>query len=168
MPESVTDRPTKSHEYVFLLSKQGRYYYDADAVREPIAESTKAWANGKDGWGPSTKDHHMASQSAIRHGNGRMGENPKGRNKRTVWTVATAPYSGSHFATFPPKLIEPMILAGSKPGDLVLDPFAGTSTVGTMAIKHNRSFVGIELNPEYIKLAQKRTATLQPMLIGVG
>jgi DNA modification methylase len=155
MPESVTDRPTKSHEQVFLLSKGPRYFYDADAVREPHAGPLHA---------PGTVVRpEMHAGPMDRGGNSQwerdMGEtwgNPAGRNKRSVWTVATQPYPGAHFATFPPKLIEPCILAGSPEGGTVLDPFAGAGTTGMVALRHGRSFVGIELNPDYAALARDR------------
>jgi DNA modification methylase len=156
MPESVTDRPTKAHEYVFLLSKQGRYFYDADAVRENHVRL----------WNPLAKNGSFTGGGIPRaeKADGRI-PNPKGRNRRTVWTVATQPYSGSHFATFPTALIEPMILAGSRPGDLVLDPFSGTATVGEVSRKHHRRYVGLELNPKYIELAKERTQHIQPTLL---
>ena len=90
---------------------------------------------------------------------------PNGANKKTVWTVATHPYKGAHFATFPEKLVEPMVLACSRHGDTILDPFAGTATVGVVALRHHRNFIGIELNPDYIKLAGKRMAHIQPTLL---
>jgi len=153
MPESVTDRPTKSHEYVFLLSKSARYYYDADAVREPGSQSTlERWGNN-----PPRKN---ASPQGLKVGsvNGEscMGINPAGRNRRTVWTIPTQSYSGAHFATYPEKLVEPCIKAGTKAGDVVLDPFCGSGTTGKVAVKLGRDFIGIELNPEYIELAKKR------------
>lgn len=160
MPESVTDRPTKAHEYIFLLTKRARYYYDAAAIADK-----------------RVSDHDAASYrgGAYIHNeidNSTMGKRKSfgdkkvdidtNRNRRSVWTVATTPYSGAHFATFPPKLIEPMILAGSRPGDLILDPFAGTATVGRVAIKHQRRFVGLDLNLKYIgDLAKERTSKVQ-------
>jgi len=161
MPESVTDRPTKAHEYVFLLSKSARYFYDTDAVREPHtddslrrvtqAQSGTKWANG----GPG--NHTIASDlSQACH--------PSGRNRRSVWTVATQPYAGAHFATFPPKLIEPCILAGSAEGDTVLDPFNGAGTTGLVALRHGRSYVGIELNPTYAEMARQRIRDDAPLL----
>jgi len=115
MPESVKDRPTRSHEYVFLLSKSERYYYNYEAIKE---------------------------------------EN--GRNRRSVWSIPTQAFKGAHFATFPYALIEPCILAGSKPGDFVLDPFFGAGTVGVTCNKFNRSYVGVEINPEYVDIAIER------------
>ena len=114
MPESVKDRPTRSHEYVFMLTKREKYYYNYEAIKE------------------------------------------NGRNKRTVWNVNTAPFSEAHFATFPPALIEPCILASSKKDDFVLDPFFGSGTVGVVCHEHQRCFVGIELNDEYVKIARNR------------
>jgi len=119
-PESVRDRPTQAHEYLFLLSRSERYYYDHEAVREP-REDGRGW-----------------------------------RNRRSVWTVDTVPFPGAHFAAFPPALVEPAILAGSAPGDLVLDPFFGTGTVGEVARKHGREFLGIELKREYAEMAASR------------
>lgn len=163
MPESVTDRPTKAHEYIFLLSKSSNYYYDADAIAEPSNDS-------RVGSVQSAYTDKIELDVGIMNHNTRIGltrerEYKETRNKRTVWTVATQPYSQAHFATFPPKLVEPMILAGSAPGDLVLDPFSGSGTVGRVAIKHRRRFVGLELNPAYITLAQDRTSNVQVQMI---
>jgi site-specific DNA-methyltransferase (adenine-specific)/site-specific DNA-methyltransferase (cytosine-N4-specific) len=118
-PESVKDRPTRCHEYVFLLTKSEKYFYDSDAVREPSL-------------------------------------NGKPRNKRTVWAVNTEPFSGEHFATFPRKLVEPCLLAGSEAGDLVLDPFMGSGTLAEMCCELDRQFIGIEINEMYAGLAVKR------------
>jgi len=165
MPESVTDRPTKAHEYVFLLSKQGRYFYDADAVRE--APKTKGLLPSHLGRGKTIAPHDLDLTNGKRTDKEHNGKfvHEAGRNRRTVWTVATQPYSGSHFATFPTALIEPMILAGSRPGDLVMDPFSGTATVGEVSRKHHRRYVGLELNPKYIELAKERTQHIQPTLL---
>lgn len=119
MPESVKDRPTRSHEYLFMFSKSERYYYDYEAIREPGL-------------------------------NGRL------RNKRSVWEVNTQPFAGAHFATFPPKLIEPCIRASSRPGEFVLDPFFGSGTVGLVCQELERQFVGVELHPDYVSLAAQR------------
>lgn len=166
MPESVTDRPTKSHEYIFLLSKSASYYYNAEAIAEP-SEELSGWAkqraNGINTWKYNDTDERIL-QTGQRIDSSTLGKIGT-RNKRTVWTVATQPYSEAHFATFPPKLVEPMILAGSAKGDLVLDPFAGTATVGRVAIKHQRRFVGLELNPAYIELAQDRTINVQVAML---
>jgi DNA modification methylase len=153
MPESVTDRPTKAHEYVFLLSKAERYYYDADAVREPHAEPRAV--------GRLTRAQASLGDSRARE---RRFPNPSGRNRRSVWTVATRPYKGAHFATFPPKLIEPCILAGCPVGGTVLDPFGGSGTTGEVAEHHGRNAVLIELNPAYIPLQHERLAKVQPAL----
>ena len=155
MPESVTDRCTKAHEYIFLMTKSGKYYYDNEAVREPVADVSLKRAEY--GWhGRGINDNH--NYAGLKHTD-KMGErfcNPDGRNKRSVWTVTTKPYKDAHFATFPPDLIEPCILAGSKAGDVILDPFAGSGTTLAVATKHNRNSIGIELNPEYVKLIHKR------------
>jgi site-specific DNA-methyltransferase (adenine-specific) len=164
MPESVTDRPTSAHEHVFLLSKRPTYYYDAEAIRE---ETVEPWGGKDEGVAPSTKDHHEISQSAIRNGTGRMGNNPAGRNRRNVWTIATTPYPGAHFATFPPKLVEPMILAGCPVGGTVLDPFGGAGTVGLVADRLGRDAILIELNPEYARMAAQRIRGDAPMFAGV-
>jgi DNA modification methylase len=161
MPESVTDRPTKAHEYIFLLSKSERYFYDAEAIKEPFADERLG--------NPGTYRRLSASERKACNDRQDLGCIAKGggwnadgavtaRNKRTVWEVPTQPYPEAHFATFPPKLIEPCILAGSRPGDTVLDPFAGSGTTLYVAKELNRQFIGIELNPAYIELANKRLA----------
>ena len=164
MPESVTDRPTKAHEYLFLLSKSARYYYDADAVREaPPAElremGEKPAVVAYDG--QRQVEGSRWSQAGGATG---FGSAAAGRNKRTVWTVATQPYAGAHFATFPPKLIEPCVLAGSAVGDTILDPFNGAGTTGMVALRHDRDYVGIELNPEYAAMARERIHDDAPLL----
>lgn len=156
MPESVRDRCTKAHEYVFLLSKSEKYYYDHEAAMEPVAESTVA----------RLSQSNLAQQA----GSGRVPGKTNGpmkavgrtdkRNRRSVWTVATRPYKGAHFATFPPALIEPCILAGSRPGDWVLDPFMGSGTTAEVAIRHGRMALGCELNPEYKKLIDERVSAI--------
>ncbi len=147
MPESVTDRPTKSHEYIFLMTKSQRYYYDYEAIKEQAVV----------GWAGSTfnGERDLAVHPAV--GTGLRNETDT-RNKRTVWTVPTSPYKGAHFATFPPDLIKPMVLAGCPIDGTVLDPFNGSGTTGEVAIGLGRNYIGIELNPEYIKLAKKRLA----------
>ena len=159
MPESVTDRPTRSHEYLFLLSKRERYYYDAEAIKEP---HTRVPFGGNAGYAPATKDHHTASQATIRHGTGRMGNPDGGRNKRSVWTIPTQPYAEAHFAVMPEALVEPCILAGSRPGDTILDPFVGSGTVPLVAARFNRRSIGIDLNADYLALAERRLMR-QPM-----
>lgn len=163
MPESVTDRPTKAHEQVFLLTKSPRYFYDADAVREPIKPSSTHSGLNSD---PATKKWG-ADANNSRNDNDWSGErfaDYRGPNKRTVWKVPTQGFPGAHFATFPPKLIEPMILAGSKPGDTILDPFSGSGTTGMVALRHDRSYIGLELNPEYAELSRNRIRDDAPLL----
>jgi len=156
MPESVTDRPTRAHEYIFLMSKAEKYYYDSEAIKED-AKSTdmkKFTDKGKD-----KKRGHSRRHAGF---NGRYAEKlkidgiPKTRNRRDVWTIATKPYKGAHFAVFPPELIEPCILAGTKEGDIVIDPFSGSSTVGHVCKKFKRRYIGIELNKEYLELSPDR------------
>jgi DNA modification methylase len=162
MPESVTDRCTKAHEYIFLLSKSARYYFDADAIAEPLAEVTLNDARvGRDVSRGGIKDYETAGVQNPSHVRANIFNNlGTTRNKRSVWTVTTKPFSGAHFATFPPDLIEPCILAGSKLGDTVLDPFGGSGTTGMVAESLGRNWVLIELNPEYEKLSRDRTAQM--------
>jgi len=150
MPESVKDRCTKAHEYIFLLSKNRKYYYDNEAIREPYQskkekprnKAAEGYNNSYVGgrWSEGVRDYYSAGK----------------RNKRSVWTVTTKPFKEVHFATFPPDLIKPCILAGCPEGGIVLDPFMGSGTTAVVALKHNRNYIGIELNPEYIKIAEKR------------
>lgn len=154
MPESVKDRPTKAHEYIFLLAKSERYYYDADAIREPYAENSLS--RYKYQYRSDVPSSKATKNPAIGARAGKINPNPKGRNKRTVWSVSTKPFKGAHFATFPPDLIEPCILAGCPEGGIVLDPFFGAGTTGLVALRHNRNFLGIELNADYIELAKQR------------
>ena len=163
MPESVTDRPTKAHEYLFLLSKSERYFYDANAIREEHKpESLARYEYGlKVARDPDAIKGSLHDRITSGVGNSdRMGDfiNYAGRNKRTVWTVPTMPYSGAHFATMPEKLVEPCILAGSRLGDRVFDPFIGSGTVGAVAQRLGRRWVGLDLNPAYHELAKQRTA----------
>jgi DNA modification methylase len=151
MPESVTDRCTKAHEYIFLLAKSERYYFNAKAIAE---ESVT-----KDVRKPYTPGQVDARGNGHDRGGGRArGTEGAGetRNKRSVWTVTTKPFKGAHFATFPPDLIEPCILAGCPEGGTVLDPFGGAGTVGLVAQRHNRNAILCELNPEYIAMAEAR------------
>ena len=227
MPESVKDRPTKAHEYVFLLTKSAKYYYDNEAIyevatgydgrKDTMMKGSPKYANG---FVPDTnaqtvavKGHERWSKkmppiggvkapgnngnptysgntpewrkmkgrteggggTGFAHQSGGydmetgewMGGNIEGlpaRNKRSVWTINTQPYRGAHFAVMPEKLVEPCVLAGSRPGDVILDPFAGSGTVGVVAQKHGRQFIGVDLNPEYVKLAVRR---LQDAPIGL-
>ena len=148
MPESVTDRPTKAHEYVFLLTKQGRYYYDAEAVREESTKSLNATCGSK----------IYRDGKRMRNGiNGTLGPgNPAGRNSRSVWNIPTQSFPEAHFATFPEELPRRCIAAGCPEGGTVLDPFAGSGTTVAVAARMGRRGVGIELNPEYVALAEKR------------
>ncbi len=154
MPESVTDRPTKAHEYVFLLSKSERYYYDADAIREPDSGQDHP-RNVLDRLEPT--GGLMSPHRGIRRAEGRVG---MGRNRRSVWTVPTTPFPGAHFACFPPALIEPCILAGSPAGGVVLDPFMGSGTTAQVATRLGRNFIGCELNPKYVELHEMRRTTV--------
>ena len=155
MPESVTDRPTKAHEYVFLMTKRPRYFYDADAIRENHARVWDAETNGGSLCGTDGRDRAVIGGHG-RADRGKTVPNPAGRNKRTVWTIPTQPYSEAHFATFPEALVVPCVLAGSREGDTVLDPFAGSGTTGKVAVELGREFIGCELNPDYADLAAKR------------
>lgn len=152
MPESVTDRPTKAHEYIFLLSKRERYFYDAEAIREPdLGTDHRRSVLHK----PEPSGGIMSPHAGIRKAEGRNGQ---GRNKRSVWTVTTMPFDGAHFAVFPRALIEPCILAGSRPGDVVLDPFMGSGTTAQVAEHLGRQWIGCELNPNYLPLQAQRLA----------
>jgi DNA modification methylase len=208
MPESVQDRPTKSHEYMFLLSKSDRYYYDKDAIKEACVQDE--WANGfrggsytenstfnnskggkrrvrgnfkvPTGWDTEPGGHGTIHRTGRSSGNkervygdgrGRPGSHLAGsvpwegtlRNKRSVWTVATQPFPEAHFATFPEKLIEPCILAGAPVGGHVLDPFGGSGTTMKVALENQRECTLIDINPDYIKLQEKRTAVVQTKLL---
>lgn len=224
MPESVTDRPTRSHEYLFLLARSARYFYDADAIAEDSVSSqppvtVSGWATGpgshdtlehnsgtmderkeRSRLGPKMVDapRRVRGSASARFGRGagwrksdgqdapegqsRMVDHtnearaaggdhnsPFGpvRNARTVWTIATCPYPEAHFATFPVALVKPCILAGSRHGDVVLDPFAGSGTTGLVADRLGREFVGIELNPKYARLAKRRIADDAPLWAAV-
>lgn len=204
MPESVTDRCTKSHEYIFLLSKQPKYYYNADAIKVPIKDASASrliqnvidqkgslrvpgktngtmkavckiggnkldprltTRSGKD-WNPS----YAGGGSRVDGHNGYFDRNGNPlcgvmANKKSVWTVTTKPYKDAHFATYPPELITPCILAGCPAGGTVLDPFGGSGTTGAVAIENGRSAVLIELNPNYVELINKRLSQVQPMLV---
>ncbi len=195
MPESVTDRPTKAHEYLFLLSKSERYYYDNEAIKEPLSPVSIArisqpnFANQTGG----PKDYALTGEGihsqrktlenfAKANKNEALGkrqydgfnarwedaeakgETPNGRNKRTVWEIATQPYAEAHFATYPEALVKPCILAGCPEGGVVLDPFFGSGTTGVVAKRAGRSYIGIELNPTYAALALKRIGTQEVLL----
>jgi site-specific DNA-methyltransferase (cytosine-N4-specific) len=173
MPESVTDRCTKAHEYIFMLTKNARYYFDSEAIKEPAVGQ-----NEHDLTGPGYKAPGQAAQTGSRRNSfaretkataGEHGQTPQHRadradvryeglrNKRSVWTVPTKPYAGAHFAVMPEELVEPCILAGSRPGDIVFDPFMGSGTVASVAQRLGRRWLGAELNPDYIALQAERT-----------
>lgn len=163
MPESVTDRPTKAHEYVFLFSKGPRYFYDAGAIVEPAtgkppgnSKAVRAVAGGRRGNNANLRGslHKIGARDV--------------RNARSVWTLPTQPFSGAHFATMPPALAERCILAGSAPGDTVLDPFGGAGTTGLVANRLGRAAVLLELNPAYAALARDRIASEAPLLAQVA
>ena len=189
MPESVTDRPTKAHEYLFLLSKSARYYYDGDAIAEPRIAGADGAVSGWAGEGAvhsaiahnrdkgdaktfrggqyvnNGKYHNSHRTARDSHGN----EPPVGntRNRRTVWTIATEPFPEAHFATYPQALVEPCVLAGSAEGDLILGPFCGSGTTGVVALRALRRFVGIELNADYVAMAHKRISPHASIFSGV-
>ncbi len=162
MPESVTDRCTKAHEYVFLLSKSARYFYDIEPIREPVSEH---WKHGGLPPVPLRGEHVLTAGSRVKAK--RVYDEPKGANRRSVWSIPTKPYAGAHFAVMPEALAEPCILAGSRAGDLVLDPFTGSGTVGVVALRHDRDFIGTELNPEYAALAEARIYDDGPLMNAV-
>ncbi len=161
MPESVTDRCTKAHEYVFLLSKSAKYYYDAEAIKEDAMPEHFGrykydfWPEGTKEAGGSGRPDNASNTSGRKEYDGK-------RNRRSVWTVTTQPFKEAHFATFPPKLIEPMVLAGCPEGGIILDPFFGAGTTGVVAKMNFRNYIGIELNQKYIEMAQKRIAAAIP------
>jgi len=178
MPESVTDRPTKAHEYLFLLSKAQRYYYDADAVREPGAILACPDANKSTllGGAYSRHTHGEAIPQKERRTDKQRGHTRRhagfndrwdamtkkeqcsiGRNRRTVWSIPTQPTPEAHFAAFPEALVEPCVLAGSAPGDVVLDPFGGTGTTVKVAQRLGRKGIALELSPEYCRMAREKT-----------
>jgi len=156
MPESVTDRCTKSHEYIFLLSKNKKYYYDHEAIKEDcIGKDERQWADTYDKVGSAVQGD---TNAGIKRTKRYSKDGTFKRNKRSVWTVTTKPFKGAHFATFPMDLIEPCVLAGCPVGGAVLDPFGGSGTTDQVANAHNRDAVLIELNEEYIEIAKKRLA----------
>lgn len=152
MPESVTDRPTRSHEFIFLFAKSARYFYDAAAVKEPAAGRSAGNGFGRP---------ENISRGGI--GSDEQWVPGDGRNKRDVWTISSSPFPGAHFATYPPELIRPCILAGSAPGDTVLDPFSGSGTTGMVATQEGRRYIGFDINSDYLDLSL-RTRFAQPVL----
>lgn len=169
MPESCRDRCTKSHEYLFLLAKSRHYYFDQKAIQEPVSTETSERVRRERGArkpvariNPLTKserDRHVGHlNQPNRHDNYRETADLEGRNKRSVWSVPIGRNTEGHFATYPPELIEPCILAGSKPGQVVLDPFMGSGTTAAVAQRLGRQYLGCEINPEYAKLADNKTS----------
>ena len=189
MPESVTDRCTKAHEYIFLLSKKPNYFFAADKIKEKCSPNTPArMARAKPEHAESQRAHGGGHRGGRSMGPRVAGVNPKAasaemdgprskqnasfsaavvnmvefRNKRSVWEVGSEPFTEAHFATFPTKLIEPCVLAGCPPGGIVLDPFFGAGTTGVVATSLGRKFIGIEINPEYAAIAENRIKNTQP------
>lgn len=178
MPESVKDRPTRAHEYLFLLSKSERYYYDHEAVREPTAAASGQGRTQSPlplSWNrlvkePERSDQRYSQPRITKRHSVRPGIDAKGgnqgrgeitysrytRNRRSVWNVATRPFPDAHFATFPPELVRPCILAGCPAGGVVLDPFFGAGTTGVVCVEKGRRYLGIEINPDYVGMAQRR------------
>ena len=156
MPESVTDRCTKAHEYVFLMSKSQQYYYDNEAIKERTLTKDNSNRNRD-----ITKLNNTPGRTKMM---GLKTNDYDNRNKRSVWTVATQPFKEAHFAVFPPDLIKPMILAGCPTGGVVLDPFVGSGTTAIVARELGRRFIGIELNPEYAGMASRRVGQTTPCL----
>ena len=156
MPESVKDRCTKAHEYIFMLSKSSTYHFDSSAIKEPLARPDEAKRKTPGKFGGANKHVEAQKQSRLHSGNEYVGTADGKRNRRSVWTVSTKPFKGAHFATFPPDLIEPCILAGCPAGGTVLDPFGGAGTTGIVAKQHGRNAILLELNPEYAAMARER------------
>ena len=153
MPESVKDRCTKAHEYIFLLSKNKNYYYNNEAIKEPAKDwGTRDRSNGK---------YHNPGSGLAPHSG--LTKSYERKNKRSVWSVIKKPYKGAHFAVFPPELIEPCILAGSEPGDIILDPFMGSGTTAMVAKQHGRYYMGCELHEDYGELIKNRVPEEQPV-----
>lgn len=167
MPESVRDRCTKSHEYIFLLSKSERYYFDLQAIKEPAG--AKGNARTFRGGGAYTGGQSFNNSAEVdRESHGNTKNEAGTRNKRDVWTVSTTGFRGAHFAVFPEKLIEPCILAGCPAGGTVLDPFTGSGTTGVVAKRLGRIFVGCEINPVYYEMATRRISETKMPPIGGG
>ena len=153
MPESVKDRCTKAHEYIFLLSKNKNYYYNNEAIKEPAKDwGTRDRSNGK---------YHNPGSGLVPHSG--LTKSYERKNKRSVWSVTKKPYKGAHFAVFPPELIEPCILAGSEPGDIILDPFMGSGTTAMVAKQHGRYYMGCELHEDYGELIKNRVPEEEPL-----
>ena len=183
MPESVTDRPTKAHEYVFLLSKSARYFFDQEAVKEPYQYGRDHHRNADippDSHVPGSPIHTGLRRSGNKFrkigdqrgrpdshigGSVPWEEDEGGRNLRTVWTINTEPFPEAHFATFPQRLVEPCIKASCPRGGIVLDSFMGSGTTGVVAVKLERDFIGIELNPDYYRMAERRIYNTAPLFV---
>lgn len=163
MPESVTDRPTKAHEYLFLLAKSERYYFDSEAFKERATSETPAGNKTHkytDAYERSDSEEHRTKAGLL----ALAGREWETRNRRTVWTVPAQPFRGAHFATFPPALVEPCVLAGCPIDGTVLDPFNGAGTTGLVALRNQRNYIGCELNPEYAAMAKARITESAPLL----
>ena len=152
MPESVVDRCTKAHEYIFLLSKSKHYYFDSNAIKQPYKENTKPGSQ----FGGKKGNSELGMKSKLQKSEQGYFEMKDGANMKSVWNIPVRPFKGAHFATFPEKIPELCIRAGSKEGDIVLDPFFGSGTTGWVAQRLGRNWLGIELNPDYIKIAEER------------
>jgi len=156
MPESVTDRCTKAHEYIFLLAKSQKYYFDNEAIKEPSVSEGSVHVDGN--------EDKMVGQKGFETRPSKTYVTPATRNKRSVWTVATKPFKEAHFATFPEDLIRPCVLAGCPKGGVILDPFSGAGTTGVVAKRNGRNFIGLELNPVYLEMARKRIDVIKEQL----
>ena len=156
LPESVRDRCTKAHEYLFMLTKNPRYYFDNDAIKEPaVTAGSRSKVAGK---------KYDSTDPLYRTKNGPEFIVPDMKNKRSVWSIPTKAFKGAHFAVMPEALVEPCILASSRPGDIVFDPFAGSGTVGVVALRHGRKFAGCELNSDYADIARARISNAHPTM----
>jgi site-specific DNA-methyltransferase (cytosine-N4-specific) len=181
MPESITDRCTKAHEYLFLLAKSERYLCDMGAIREPASEGANARRATVAGWAAGPGAYNTIEHAKTKPGRRKLAQigsgiknnssfdaamavMPEWRNKRSVWTVPTFAYPEAHFATFPPALIEPCILAGSRPGDVVFDPFMGSGTTAMVASSLGRQYLGCELSPEYEAMSRSRASQIGMVL----
>jgi DNA modification methylase len=160
MPESVRDRCTKAHEYLFMLSKSERYHFDSEAIKEPAVSE----ASSGNGFKRDARLSYRNPGGTARGSEKQWSDVGGKRNRRSVWTVATRPFKGAHFATFPPDLIEPCVLAGCPVGGVVLDPFGGAGTTGLVAQQHGRRAILCELNPEYVEIARARLAAVEKTL----
>ena len=166
MPMPIKDRPTSCHEHIFLLSKSQKYYYDKDAILEPLKDPNRKDSKPVFGGYKHTSQPDKTTNPTY-SGNKYDATKHKGKNKRDVWTVSTARYKGAHVAVYPPKLIEPCILAGCPDGGIVLDPFSGSGTTGVVALQNNKNYIGIELNSEYAKISEDRINDSCANLFGI-